>query len=48
MAKPKPRWLKLDQASKVSVKVGSTHVEIKILMPAKRIREQLKMLAPKQ
>jgi hypothetical protein len=39
-------WLKLDKDSQVRVRVGSTNVEIRIIVPAKRIREQLKRLTP--
>ena len=46
MAKPRPRWLKLDQLSKVHVKVGAKSVEFRIIVPADRIRWQLKDLEP--
>jgi len=44
MSKPKPRWLKLDQLAKVRVRVASTKVEIRIIVPADRIRSQLNSL----
>jgi hypothetical protein len=37
-------WLKLDKVAKVSVRVGSTNVEIKLTVPAERIRKQLDRL----
>jgi hypothetical protein len=46
MSKPKPRWLKLDKLAKVRVRVASTKVEIRIIVPADRIRRQLNSLKP--
>jgi len=37
-------WLKLDKSSKVKVRVGSKNVEIQVIIPARRIREQLARL----
>lgn len=42
MSKPKPRWLKLDKLARV--RVASTRVEIRIIVPAERIRHQLDSL----
>jgi hypothetical protein len=38
------KWLKLDQMSKVRVRVGSSNVEIRLIVPADRIRKQLERL----
>ena len=46
MAKPKPRWLKLDSLSKVRVKVGATNIEVRLIIPAERVRIQLNDLKP--
>jgi hypothetical protein len=46
MSKPKPRWLKLDKLARVRVRVASTKVEIRIIVPAERIRRQLDSLKP--
>jgi hypothetical protein len=40
MAKPK-KWLKLDRLAKVRVAVTGKYVEFRVLVPAKRMREQL-------
>lgn len=40
-------WLKLDKTSKVRVRVGSTNVEIRLIVPADRIRKQLDRLKAK-
>src|SRR3981189_2540729 len=32
-------WLKMDKISKVKVRVGSTNVEIRLIVPADRIRK---------
>src|SRR5579859_7346094 len=40
-------WLKLDKTSKVSVRAGSTNVEIRLTVPAERIRKQLDRLKSK-
>jgi hypothetical protein len=46
MAKPS-RWLKLDQQAKVRVRIGSKkNVEIRIILPARRIKKQLESLQP--
>lgn len=46
MAKPKPRWLKLDKLSRVRVKVGTEKIEVRLIIPAERIRIQLNELKP--
>ena len=46
MAKPKPRWLKLDNLSQVRVKVGATKIEVRVIIPAERVRVQLDELKP--
>jgi hypothetical protein len=33
---PKRIWLKLDNDSKVRVRVGATNLEIRVIIPAKR------------
>ncbi len=33
MSKPKPRWLKLDELPKVRVRVASTKLEVRIIIP---------------
>jgi len=39
------RWLKLDQYAQVRFRVGSKkNVEIRIILPAKRIKKQLEEL----
>jgi hypothetical protein len=41
------RWLKLDKQAKVRFRVGSKkNVEIRIILPANRIKAQLKSLQP--
>lgn len=40
-------WLHLDKASKVRVRAGSTNVEIRLIVPADRIRKQLDRLKSK-
>jgi len=46
MAKPS-RWLKLDQQAQVRFRVGTKkNIEIRIILPAKRIKKQLKSLQP--
>jgi hypothetical protein len=48
MARGKNRvWLKLDKMSKVSVRAGSANVEIRLVVPAERIRKQLARLQAK-
>ena len=37
-------WLKMDKVSKVKVRVGSNNVEIRLIVPAERIRKQLDRL----
>jgi hypothetical protein len=37
-------WLKMDKISKVKVRVGSASVEIRLIVPADRIRKQLDRL----
>jgi hypothetical protein len=46
MAKPKPRWLKLDKVSNVRVRVGSTKIEVRLIIPAQNVRFHLKQLEP--
>lgn len=48
MSKPKPRWLKLDKLAKVRVRVASTKVDVRIMVPADRIRHQLNSLKPRK
>ena len=48
MAKPKPRWLKLDAKSRVRVLAGSTRIEIRLIIPSVRVRKQLESLKPKK
>ena len=41
------RWLKLDQQAKVQFRVGSRkNIEIRIILPARRIKKQLENLQP--
>jgi hypothetical protein len=40
-------WLKMDKVSKVRVRAGSTNVEIRLIIPADRIRKQLDRLKSK-
>src|SRR5205807_346275 len=37
-------WLKMDKISKVKVRIGSANVEIRLIVPADRIRKQLDRL----
>jgi len=46
MSKPKPRWLKLDKLARVRVRVSGTKVEMRIIVPADRIRRQLDSMKP--
>ena len=44
MAKPS-RWLKIDRYAKVRIRIGSKkNLEIRVLVPAKRIKAQLESL----
>jgi hypothetical protein len=40
-------WLKLDKTSRVKVRAGSTNLEIRLIVPAERIRKQLDRLKSK-
>lgn len=46
MPRPRPRWMKLDKLSTVRVRVGSMGMEVRIIVPVRRIRKQLELLKP--